>query len=282
MFKSHQLYSNSSNITRKLLSNNNRSTTNNILGTINNPASSATQLQNNGISTNGNYYILIGGSPVEMYVDFTTFSGGPYVLIMRLSSSSSYNYDNAVWTNTSGGVNTALVPGTNSDQVSSAFYNLSSTRTGLALHSNSNSYFHYIDHSNLTARALANGSGGSLTATSPNGTTVAAGGQISDGQASRAQGWFAAVTASGGSSSNGSTYYRHGWKHRDPDPLDYGYCRFGWTADQDSSDSQDRGIGIGLKNNGGSPVGSFSTGSGYFDYSGGNKGSMNGFLYMKN
>jgi hypothetical protein len=101
--------------------------------------------------------------------------------------------------------------------------------------------------------------------------------------ASRAGGWFDAATAAGGSVAFGSTYYRHGWKHRDPpDPGQFGYVRFGWSADQDGSDSQDRFIGAGVQNLGGGPVGSFSTGAGWANYDNGSKGSMAGFLYMKN
>jgi hypothetical protein len=247
------------------------------------PAASATQLSQLGVSTNGNYFISINGIPVECYVNFT-LPGGPYILSMVTSSTGdTYNYDAAVWTNVSGGVSTALDPISNSDQVSTAFYNLPTTRTGLALHLNDAQYFHYIDHNQFTHRALANGSGGTLTSATPNNTFVAGGGLITNGMPSRAQGWFDAVTAAGFSSVNaGSTFFRHGWQHGIPDPVQFGYCRFGWTADQDTSDSRDRAIGIGIKNAGGGPIGTRTISSGYFDYTSGISNNLRAWLYIKN
>ena len=102
----------------------------------------------------------------------------------------------------------------------------------------------------------------------------------------RALGWWTAITDAGYTAqSNGSTYYRYGWAHGTPDPVQFGYCRFGFSADLDSSDSRDRGIGIGIKNNGGGPVGSFSASAGRWDYNDGTTGYKNnlrGFLYVKN
>lgn len=87
MLKSHQLYSNSSNITRKLLSNNDKTTVFPLIGSQNRPAISATELQNNGISTNGNYYIKpsgYSGDPIQTYVNFSNApSGKGYVLVAR-------------------------------------------------------------------------------------------------------------------------------------------------------------------------------------------------------
>lgn len=247
------------------------------------PADSATQLSNLGISANGNYYISIGGNSVECYVNFT-LPGGPYILVMVTSNSGSdYGYDAAIWTNTSGGVDTALNPDANTNQISSAFYNLAAARTGMALYQNNQTYFHYIDHSSLTPRALANGSGGALTAISANGTSVAGGNIITNGMASRAQGWFDAVTGAGFSAVNpGGTFFRHGWQHGVPDPVQFGYCRFGWTADQDTSDSRDRAIGLGIKNAGGGPIATYAASAGYFDYTSGNKNNLRAWLYVKN
>jgi hypothetical protein len=249
------------------------------------PAASATALQAAGFSINGNYWININGTATEVYVDFT-LAGGPYILVMVTASTGTvYDYDSAVWTNTTGGVTTALDPALDTNQVSAAFYNLATTRTGLALRSPSSAYFHYLDHTSGTPRTLANGSP-APTAATPNGTTIAPNNIIPSASPARALGWWNAVVDSGlTAATNGSTYYRYGYSHGTPEPSQFGYCRFGWTADQDSSDSRDRGIGIGIKNAGGGPVASFSASAGRFDYNDGTTGYKNnlrGFLYIKN
>ena len=250
-----------------------------------NPAASATALQSAGYTTNGAYWINISGTPTECYVDFT-LAGGPYILVMvAASTGTTYDYDGAVWTNTTGGVTTALDPTSDTNQVSAAFYTLSTTRTGLALRNPTTSYFHYLDHTAGTPRALANG-GTPPSTVSPNGTTIAANNIIPPTSPARALGWWTAITDAGYTAqTNGSTYYRYGYAHGTPDPSQFGYCRFGFSADLDSSDSRDRGIGIGIKNAGGGPVGSFSASAGRWDYNDGTTGYKNnlrGFLYIKN
>jgi hypothetical protein len=234
-----------------------------------------------GNPTNGNYFINVNGTPVECYVDFTTFAGGPYLLAMVFSSSSGYTYDNAVWTNTSGGSTSALNPSTNSDQLSSIFYTLSTNRTGMALFGNSAAYFNYTDHTNATPRALANGAQ-AISVSTPNGTVIAANSLVPNGTQSRAGGWTAGASTAGYVGSFGSTYFRHGWQHGTPEPAGYGYARFGFTSDQDSSDSRDRGLGLGIRNLSDGPVGAFNTGAGFFNWDNGNKGSTQAWLYIKN
>ena len=248
-----------------------------------NPATSATQLANFGVSTDGNYFILINSISTECYVNFS-LNGGPYILIMTTSGAgSTYGYDSTVWTDTTGGISTALNPTSVSNQVHTAFYNTSTTRTALALYQNTNSYLHYLDHSSYTARALANGVISIPTAVTPNGTTIAGGNLIPPSSAARPGGWGAAIISAGFSAMNwGSTFYRYGWQHGTPDPTSFGYCRFGWTADQDSSDSRDRLIGVGIKNAGGGPVGSVSYSAGYTDYAGSTSNTLRAWLYIAN
>ena len=248
-----------------------------------NAAASATALQAAGITTNGNYWITIADVPVECYVNFS-LAGGPYILAMVTSGSgSAYGYDSTVWTDTTGGVNTALDPAATSNQVHMSFYNLATTRTGLALHQNSTSYFHYNDHSSYTARNLATGSGGALTAVSPNSTDILPGNLVANGAAGRPKGWGDAITAAGFTAMDwGATYYRYGWQHGTPDPAGYGWVRFGWSADQDVSDSRDRFIGIGIKNGGEGPLGSSTYSAGYGNYTGGANNALRAFLYIKN
>jgi hypothetical protein len=248
-----------------------------------NPATSATQLSNLGVSTNGNYFILINSISTECYVNFS-LNGGPYILIMTTSGAgSTYGYDSTVWTDTTGGISTALNPISASNQVHTSFYNTTTTRTALVLYQNTNSYLHYLDHSSYTARALANGILSVPTAVTPNGTTITGGNLIPPLSAARPGGWGDAITGAGFSAMNwGSTYFRYGWQHGTPDPSGYGYCRFGWTADQDSSDSRDRLIGIGIKNGGSGPIGSVSYSAGYTDYTSSTSNTLRAWLYIAN
>lgn len=248
-------------------------------------AASATALAQAGYTTNGNYWITVNGTPTEVYVDFT-LAGGPYVLVMvTASTGTAYDYDSTVWTNTAGGVATALDPTLDTNQVSTAFYYLETTRSGLALRNPSTAYFHYVDHTQGTARALANGTT-PPSAVSPNGTTIAPNSIIPASSPARALGWWNAITDSGfAAQTNGSTYYRYGYSHGTPEPVQFGWCRFGFSADLDSSDSRDRGIGIGIKNASGGPVATFTASAGRWDYNDGTTGYKNnlrGFLFVKN
>jgi len=79
--RSHQLYSNSSNITRKLLGNANKSTVFSIpVGSELNPALTATAIYNSGQTTNGVYYLKPTGAATafQAYCDFST-PNGPWV-----------------------------------------------------------------------------------------------------------------------------------------------------------------------------------------------------------
>jgi hypothetical protein len=177
----------------------------------------------------------------------------------------------------------ALDPASNTNQISYAFYHLSTPRTGLSLHQNIAAHMHYIDHAPFTARALANGAVSVPTPVTPNNTSNAGGTLVTNGQTARAQGWFNAITAAGFTAINvGAFYYRHGWQHGTPDPASYGWSRFGWTADVDSSDSRDRAVGIGLKNAGGTPIGTYAVSSGYFDFSTNTRNNLRAWLWIKN
>lgn len=62
------------------------------LGTQNNPATSATQLKNAGITTNGVYYYTLSSGTVPLYTDFTSFTSYPMVLVTRLSPNDQNQY----------------------------------------------------------------------------------------------------------------------------------------------------------------------------------------------
>jgi hypothetical protein len=259
--------------------------------TISSGFQSATAMSTAGITTSGNYNLYLDGfsnSPTECYVNFD-LAGGPWILVMVVASGTTgntYDYDSTVWTNSTGGVTTALDPSSDTNQVSSLFYTLSSTATGLALGTNASTHFHYYNHSSYTARALANGALSVPTAISYDSTSIAANSEVADGDAGLAAGWAQAFLDDTSYAWNaGATYFRYGYEHGVPSPSAYGYIRFGHSADVDSSDSRDRVLGVGLKNNGGGPLGSNTAGAGGLNYitsSSSRIARTKGFLYIKN
>ena len=62
------------------------------LGSQSNPATSATQLKNAGITTNGVYYYTLSSGTVPLYTDFTSFTSYPMVLVTRLSPNDQNQY----------------------------------------------------------------------------------------------------------------------------------------------------------------------------------------------
>ena len=257
---------------------------------------SASQLSANGITTSGNYNLYLNGfdnPATECYVNFD-LAGGPWILVMVVadgatagaSFANSYDYDSSVWTDNTGGVTTALDPSSNTNQVSSLFYTLSTTATGLALGTNASTHFHYYNHSSYTVRDLANGTLPVPTSISHDSTTITANSEVADGDAGIAAGWTQAFLDTNGNAWNaGATYFRYGYQHGIPNPTGYGYIRFGHSADVDSSDSRDRVLGIGLKNGGSGPLGSNTAGAGGLNYISSSLGRVartKGFLYIKN
>ena len=259
--------------------------------TVNSGFQSASQLSTAGITTSGNYNLFLDGynNPAsECYVNFD-LAGGPWILVMVVAdgtTGNSYDYDSSVWTDTTGGVTTALDPSSNTNQVSSLFYTLSTTATGLALGTNASTHFHYYNHSSYTVRALANGTLPVPTSISHDSTTITANSEVADGDAGIAAGWTQAFLDTNGNAWNaGATYFRYGYQHGIPAPTGYGYIRFGHSADVDVSDSRDRVLGIGLKNGGSGPLGSNTAGAGGLNYvtsSLGRVARTKGFLYIKN
>lgn len=62
------------------------------IGTQSNPATSATQIKNSGITTNGVYYYTMSSGVVPLYTDFSSFSNYPMVLVTRLSPNDPNQY----------------------------------------------------------------------------------------------------------------------------------------------------------------------------------------------
>jgi hypothetical protein len=179
-----------------------------------------------------------------------------------------------------------LDPSSNTNQISSLFYTLQTTATGLALGTNASTHFHYYNHTSYTARALANGALPVPTSISHDSTTISANSEVADGDAGKPAGWTQAFEDTNGNVWNaGATYFRYGYQHGIPSPAGYGYVRFGHSADVDTSDSRDRVLGIGLKNGGSGPLGSNTAGAGGLNYISGSLGRVartKGFLYIKN
>jgi hypothetical protein len=259
--------------------------------TVNSGFQSASQISAAGITTSGNYNLYLDGYDnlaTECYVNFD-LAGGPWILVMVVAdgtTGNSYDYNSSVWTDTTGGLTTALDPSSNTNQISSLFYTLQTTATGLALGTNASTHFHYYNHTSYTARALANGALPVPTSISHDSTTISANSEVADGDAGKPAGWTQAFEDTNGNVWNaGATYFRYGYQHGIPSPAGYGYVRFGHSADVDTSDSRDRVLGIGLKNGGSGPLGSNTAGAGGLNYISGSLGRVartKGFLYIKN
>ncbi|MBM4353757.1 MAG: hypothetical protein FJ109_08165 [Deltaproteobacteria bacterium] len=211
--------------------------------------------------------------------DMTT-AGGGWTLVMQTSDSSAYLYDNAVWTQPSGGSLTAGDLAKNQDYVSSAFYTLQGTESRIALGSPThwNSWF----HAKNTARNLANqsrmapsyGAAGDCTAKTNCGTEPIN---------LKPLGIAAAC-----SPSYSTKWHRFGYVN---DVNGWGTnTRVGFTGDNDGSDSSDSVMGMGLQCynacvSNSSTGGPHNTGSGWYLYTSWAAtpldGTARGFLWIR-
>jgi len=64
----------------------------NLPGSLANPATSATQIRNSGVTTNGAYYYALPSGTVQLWTDFETWSSYSFVLVTRFSSADHYQY----------------------------------------------------------------------------------------------------------------------------------------------------------------------------------------------
>lgn len=62
------------------------------LGSLGNPAASATQIRNSGNTTNGAYYYTLPSGIAQLWTDFNTWSNYSFVLVSRFSSSDNLQY----------------------------------------------------------------------------------------------------------------------------------------------------------------------------------------------
>ena len=192
-------------------------------------------LNANESSGDGIYWIKPSANAFRVYCDMST-NGGGWTLVMQASNTSVYTFHNAVWTNTSGGSNSAGNPSLNQDYVSTAFYTLSVTQSMLELGSTSN--WNSWSHANNTPRNLSN-------------QPMMSAAQIKFGNcAARTNCGTEPINLKpqgielGTSGTTSGAWHRFGYV--DTESSWGGHIRVGFSGDGDSSDSSDTTMGIGL------------------------------------
>lgn len=213
------------------------------LGSQGNPAASCKAIADAGIAQNGVYWLEVGDTTLQAYCDL---AGGGWTLVMTTSDSSAYVYDHVAWTQQDG-ADMVPMPDANADAVSRAFYKMtaSQTRVCMKAHGTGNMVCEELLHSAATGRALANGP----VASSNQGAND----KLTDN-------WRSIVA---GSVWGAWAWHRFGWNSG---AAPCGGVRIGFTADNDSSDSRDSGIGIGVWKGGCSSKPDLTVGSGYYHY----------------
>ena len=197
-------------------------------------------LQEEPDAQSGDYQLDLDGEdgplqPFAAYCDMETADGG-WTLLMKTSGSSAYLYDNAVWTATEGGATESTDPAADEDYVSAAFYMLAGTESRLALGQQEN--WNSWNHAEKTARDLANQPrmAGSYGAASTCPAKTNCGTEPVNKRPLGIQ--------QGTSSSSSNKWNRFGYVN---DVNGWGTkTRVGFTGDNDSSDSSDSVMGIGL------------------------------------
>jgi len=186
-------------------------------------------------SGDGVYWIKPAGTAFGVYCDMST-SGGGWTLAMQASSSSVYTFHNAVWTNASGGSNSAGNPSLDQDYVSAAFYTLSATQSMLALGNTSN--WNSWSHPNNTPRNLSNQTIMS-TAQAKFGNCAVRTNCGTEPINLKPQGIELGTTGT-----TASAWHRFGYVNTESSWG--GHIRVGFSGDNDTSDSADTNMGIGL------------------------------------
>jgi hypothetical protein len=175
-------------------------------------------------------------APFKVWCDLTT-AGGGWALVMQTSSTSAYLYDNAVWTQTTGGASQAGNPAVDQDYVSAGFYVIQGTESRMALGTpdNWNSWY----HAKNTARNLSNQPrmAGNYAGF---GTCPAKTNCGTEPIAQKPMGLQAACSQSGS-----TKWHRFGYVN---DDNGWGTStRVGFTGDNDGSDSSDSIMGMGIR-----------------------------------
>ncbi|MSP90383.1 MAG: hypothetical protein EXR79_01030 [Myxococcales bacterium] len=208
-----------------------------------NPGLSCKDLADLGAADDGVYWLKPDNAAPAFKV-YCDQKGGGWALALKTSDKSPWGYTNEVWTNTDVPGDAVPMPLDNADTVSRAFYKLAATQTRACIlrHSGVGYACETVSHAAKTARNLANGAPLS-SAQATNNLLTATWKSIPAGGVWGAYAW-----------------HRFGW-HTGTNS--HGGARFGFTADNDASDSQDAGIGFGLSQ-GAAP--SIHAGAGYYHY----------------
>lgn len=209
-----------------------------------NPATSCKAIFDLGEQTaDGKYWLKPANAPAAFQA-YCDLKNGGWTLLLKTSSTSTKGYNDAIWTATDDASNTVPLPADNLDEVSRAFYKMpiSTTRLCIARYDNGTYACETITHATATGRDLANGT--------PMGS--------SQGTNNLLTATWKSIT--GGGLWGANAWHRFGWN---TGTSSHGGCRLGFTADNDSSDSQDSGIGFGLLLAAGPSI---NAGAGYYQY----------------
>ncbi len=234
-------------------------------------------------AVSGSYTLDVDGDGGEAsfkaWCDMTT-DGGGWTLIMKTATSSNYTYSNSFWTKTEGGSLLATDPTVDEDYLSTAFYQLKSTESRLAL--GAQNQWNSWNHANNSARNLSNQPrmSGSYGAASTCAARTNCGTEPIHKRPLGIQ--------EGTSSSSSNKWNRFGYVN---DVNGWGTrTRVGFTGDNDGSDSSDSVMGIGIECFANCPGGSCSgaahgKGSGWYLYhswaSTPYDGNVRGWLWMR-
>jgi hypothetical protein len=213
------------------------------LGTEGQPAASCKALFDAGQSTDGVYW-LQPAPAVPAFQAWCDLKNGGWTLVLKTSSKSAWGYSHAVWTASDDASGQIPKPTDDVDAVSRAFYKLAatSTRACIARYDGGQYACETVNHGADTARNLAN-SGPLGSSQGTNNLLTATWKSITAGGVWGAYAW-----------------HRFGWN---TGTSSHGGVRFGFTADNDSSDSQDSAIGFGLHQQN---APSITAGAGYYQY----------------
>jgi hypothetical protein len=250
-----------------------------LLSDLEYPTNCKTILAGNPGAANGVYTIDPdgpgGNAAINAYCEMTQ-GGGGWTLVLQTSSTSTYNYANAIWTATSAPAGSTTNAAANQDMVSPAFYTMTAYESMLCM--GNLTHCNAWQHLPGTPRNLVN---------RPPITATQAGAFACVGFYCGANERPASVVAATSGSSS-MAWHRFGYVGADNA---WGTrIRIGFSGDNESTDSQDTVIGLGIDCYGycltySVTAPAHGTGSGFYLYNGWAKapydGALQGFLFIR-